>query len=190
MCEVQGPERRWRPSLPRVPDPEEEKEEAVARGGGARIHAPAAPGPHPPPICLTIRPAASPESLERWELLLFPKKSALLSGDFSNQDGDSNSPVTQLGQASGVPTRSHQPDHPHPFQGNPRPNLLGPHLHAWQGNTWRGRSRLAADGRRSPRPTFRPPADLKQEAREQKPRKKTERILVRIIGLWGQDIHL
>lgn len=119
------------------------------------------PGPHPLPICLTIRSAASPESLERWELLLFPKRSASLSRDFSNQDGDNNSPVTQSGQASGVPTRSHQPDHPHPFQGNPRPNLLGPRLHAWQGNTWRGRSRLAADGRRSPRSYLQTPSGLK-----------------------------
>ena len=117
--------------------------------------------PHPLPICLTIRPAASPESLEGWELLLFPKRSALLSGDFNNQHGDNNSPVTQLGEASGIPTRSHQSDHSHPFQGNLRPNLLGPHLHAWQGSTLRDRSRQAADGRRFPRSHFQTPRGLK-----------------------------
>ena len=38
----------------------------------------------PQPIRLTIRPAASPESSEGWELLLFPQRTALLSRDFDN----------------------------------------------------------------------------------------------------------
>lgn len=36
----------------------------------------------PQPIRLTIRSAASPESLEGWELLLFPQRFEELSRDF------------------------------------------------------------------------------------------------------------
>lgn len=60
-------------------------------------------------------------------MLLFPPRSGWLSRDF-NKASDNNSLVTQVGQASGVPTRSHLSDHSHPFQGNLQPNLLGPHL--------------------------------------------------------------
>lgn len=66
LCEEQGTERRWRPSLPQASDMEEEEEEAVAWGGGASIQAPGLPtapaSPYSPPS-----PFASPSG---WHLLL------------------------------------------------------------------------------------------------------------------------
>ena len=94
LYEGQGTERRWRSSLPQVPGMKEEEEVAVAWGGGAPIQAPDLPTApaaffSPPAHSAHHQATASPERLERWELLLLPQRSVTLSWDF-NRNNDNN----------------------------------------------------------------------------------------------------
>lgn len=85
-------------------------------------HRPSRPLLPAQPICLTIRLVASSEILEKMGAAAVSSEVRGPEQELQ-QAGDNNSPVTQLGQAPGVPAASHLSKHSRPFS--------GPHLHAW-----------------------------------------------------------